>query len=71
MWTISPLGAFQNTWYGPSDGITNASKQSPTDAAELKDALQKLRQYGNEVLKGSVQEGDEVDGRRPGSSTAR
>ena len=55
---------FMNTWYGPADGIKDTTKSTATDPAELKQMLLKLRQYGNDVLKGEVTEGDEVDGQK-------
>jgi hypothetical protein len=55
---------FMNTWYGPDKGITDTTKSTATDPAELKQALLKLRQYGNDVVKGNVTEGDEVDGQK-------
>ncbi|WP_028062588.1 hypothetical protein [Solirubrobacter soli] len=55
---------FMNTWYGPEDGIKSTTQSTGTDPAELKQALLKLRQYGNDVLKGEVTEGDEVDGQK-------
>jgi hypothetical protein len=54
---------FMNTWYGPDKGITGAT-QSTTDPAELKQTLLKLREHANDVLKGEVTEGDEVDGQK-------
>jgi hypothetical protein len=55
---------FMNTWYGPDKGITSTTQSAGTDPAELKQALLKVRQYGNDVLKGEVTEGDEVDGQK-------
>jgi hypothetical protein len=55
---------FMNTWYGPEKGIKSTTQSSATDPAELKRTLLKLRQYGNDVLKGEVSEGDEVDGQK-------
>ncbi len=55
---------FMNTWYGPDKGITSTTQSTGTDPAELKQALLKVRQYGNDVLKGEVSEGDEVDGQK-------
>ena len=55
---------FMNTWYGPADGIKDTTKSTATDPAELKQMLLKLRQYGNDVLKGEVTEGDEVNGQK-------
>jgi hypothetical protein len=55
---------FMNTWYGPDKGITDTTQDTATDPAELKQALLKVRQYGNDVLKGEVTEGDEVDGQK-------
>ncbi len=55
---------FMNTWYGPDDGITGATESTSTDPAELKQTLLKMRQYANDVLKGEVTEGDEVDGQK-------
>jgi hypothetical protein len=55
---------FMNTWYGPDKGITDTTSSTATDPAELKQALLKLRQYGNDVLKGEVTEGDDVDGQK-------
>ena len=55
---------FMNTWYGPDKGITSTTQSTGTDPAELKQALLKVRQYGNDVLKGEVTEGDEVDGQK-------
>jgi hypothetical protein len=55
---------FMNTWYGPDKGITDTTSSTATDPAELKKALLKLRQYGNDVVKGKVTEGDEVDGQK-------
>jgi hypothetical protein len=55
---------FMNTWYGPEAGIKSTAQSAGTDPAELKQALLKLRQYGNDVLKGEVTEGDEVDGQK-------
>jgi hypothetical protein len=55
---------FMNTWYGPEKGIQGTTQTTSTDPAELKQMLLKLRQYGNEVLKGDVTEGDEVDGQK-------
>jgi hypothetical protein len=49
---------FMNTWYGPEKGIKTTAQSAGTDPAELKQALLKLRQYGNDVLKGEVTEGD-------------
>jgi len=53
-----------NTWYGPDKGITSTTQSTGTDPAELKQALLKVRQYANDVLKGEVTEGDEVDGQK-------
>jgi hypothetical protein len=53
---------FMNTWYGPEKGIDSTTHGTGTDPAELKQALLKIRQYANDVLKGEVTEGDEVDG---------
>src|SRR4051812_32922829 len=53
---------FMNTWYGPDKGIDSTTQSAGTDPAELKDALLKVRQYANDVLKGDATEGDEVDG---------
>jgi hypothetical protein len=55
---------FMNTWYGPDDGITGTTEGSSTDPAELKQALLALRKYGNDVLKGKVAEGPELDGQK-------
>jgi hypothetical protein len=55
---------FMNTWYGPQAGIKGTTERRSTDPAELKEMLLKLRQYGNDVLKGDVSEGDEVDGQK-------
>lgn len=55
---------FMNTWYGPEEGIKSTTQSAGTDPAELKEGLLKLRQYGNDVLKGEVTEGDEVDGQK-------
>ena len=55
---------FMNTWYGPDKGITGATEGASTDPAELKQTLLKLRKYANDVLKGEVTEGDEVDGQK-------
>jgi hypothetical protein len=55
---------FMNTWYGPDKGITDTTSSTATDPAELKQALLKLRQYGNDVVTGKVTEGDEVDGQK-------
>jgi len=55
---------FMNTWYGPDKGITSTTQSTGTDPAELKQALLKVRQYANDVLKGEVTEGDEVDGQK-------
>jgi hypothetical protein len=55
---------FMNTWYGPDKGITDTTSSTATDPAELKKSLLKLRQYGNDVVKGKVTEGDEVDGQK-------
>jgi hypothetical protein len=55
---------FMNTWYGPDKGITSTTQDAGTDPAELKEALLKVRQYANDVLKGEVTEGDEVDGQK-------
>jgi hypothetical protein len=55
---------FMNTWYGPEEGIDSTTKSTGTDPAELKEALLKVRQYANDVLKGDVTEGDEVDGQK-------
>ncbi len=55
---------FMNTWYGPDKGITGATQSTATDPAELKQTLLKLREHANDVLKGEVTEGDEVDGQK-------
>jgi hypothetical protein len=55
---------FMNTWYGPDDGIKSATEGSSTDPAELKQTLLMMRKYANDVLKGEVTEGDEVDGQK-------
>jgi hypothetical protein len=55
---------FMNTWYGPDDGIDSTTQSAGADPAELKEALLKVRQYANDVLKGDVTEGDEVDGQK-------
>jgi hypothetical protein len=55
---------FMNTWYGPDKGIKDTTSSTATDPAELKKALLKLRQYGNDVVKGKVTEGDDVDGQK-------
>jgi hypothetical protein len=55
---------FMNTWYGPDKGITSATESTSTDPAELKQTLLMLRKYANDVLKGEVTEGDEVDGQK-------
>jgi hypothetical protein len=55
---------FMNTWYGPDKGIKDTTSSTATDPAELKKTLLKLRQYGNDVVKGKVTEGDEVDGQK-------
>lgn len=47
---------FGDTWYGPDGDITTTSDSSPTDPAELKQSLEKIRQYGNDVLTGEVTE---------------
>jgi hypothetical protein len=56
--------SFMNTWYGPEKGITGATESAPTDPAELKQTLLKLREHANDMLKGEVVEGDEVDGQK-------
>lgn len=43
---------FMGTWYGPSDGLDSTSESNPAD-------LDQLRKYGNDVLKGTVAEGDD------------
>ena len=55
---------FMNTWYGPDDGIDSTTQSAGADPAELKEALLTVRQYANDVLKGEVSEGDEVDGQK-------
>jgi hypothetical protein len=55
---------FMNTWYGPDEGISSATDSTQTDPAELKQTLLKLREHANDVLKGEVTEGDEVDGQK-------
>ena len=55
---------FMNTWYGPDKGITGATESTSTDPAELKQTLLVMRKYANDVLKGEVTEGDEVDGQK-------
>jgi hypothetical protein len=55
---------FMDTWYGPDKGIDSTTQSTGTDPAELKEALLKVRQYANDVLKGDVTEGDEVDGQK-------
>ena len=55
---------FMNTWYGPDDGISSATESTSTDPAELKQTLLMLRKHANDVLKGEVTEGDEVDGQK-------
>ena len=54
---------FMDAWYGPDEGITSAT-EGTTDPAELKQTLLLMRKYANEVLKGEVTEGDEVDGQK-------
>jgi hypothetical protein len=55
---------FMNAWYGPDDGISGATEKSSTDPAELKQTLLMMRKYANDVLKGKVTEGAEVDGQK-------
>jgi hypothetical protein len=55
---------FMDTWYGPEKGIDQTTQSTGTSPAELKEALEKIKQYGNDVLKGDVSEGDEIDGQK-------
>jgi hypothetical protein len=55
---------FMDTWYGPEKGIDQTTQSTGTSPAELKEALEKIKQYGNDVLKGEVSEGDEIDGQK-------
>jgi hypothetical protein len=55
---------FMNTWYGPEDGIDKTTQDTGANPAELKQALEQVKKYGNEVLQGEVTEGDEIDGQK-------
>jgi hypothetical protein len=47
-------------WYGPTDALLD--QQTTSDAAELREALEAVRRYGDQVVTGRVTAGPEVDG---------